>query len=310
MDAKVGSILEIEWSKLHESIVESVFDGVYFVDRNRRILYWNAAAERLTGYAAADVIGRRCADGLLRHCDGSGHSLCGAGCPLLQVMHDGECHEAHVFMHHADGHRIPVHIRGAPLRDGHGAIIGAVEIFTDDTDRVSALERVGRLEQEVHIDELTGIANRRYFDRMLRGVLAAFTRDHTPFGVLMIDIDHFKRFNDEHGHETGDEVLRFVAQTLGHACRANDTPARWGGEEFAVIVDGVDAAGLRVAAERVRAMIEAAGLQRDGRDLSVTVSVGAAMGDGLERAATVMERADAALYTSKQQGRNRVTLAP
>ena len=309
MRQNVEDAEQTDLTRLHESIVQSVMDGVYIVDRARRILFWNAAAERLTGFRAEDVIGHRCADGILRHCDDSGRCLCGENCPLKAVMASGEPDCAHVFLHHADGHRVPVYVRGAPMYDAHGRIIGAIEVFSDDTDRMTALERMRDLERESLIDELTGIANRRYFNRSLHASLSGFERNGSGFGVLMMDIDHFKRFNDTHGHETGDEVLKLVAATLGHGCRANDIPVRWGGEEFAVIADGTDPEGLLVLAERIRNLVASSSLRRPGGDLGVTISIGAAMVREGDDDASLIGRADGALYESKSGGRDRVTLA-
>jgi diguanylate cyclase (GGDEF)-like protein/PAS domain S-box-containing protein len=294
--------------RLQEVLVDTLLDGVYFVDRARRILYWNAAAERLTGYGVADVIGRRCADGLLRHCDAAGRCLCGDGCPLAAVMEDGQLRQAHVFLHHADGHRVPVHVRAAPMYDRQGRIIGALEVFSDDTDRINAIERLKELERDALLDELTGLANRRFFNRAIDACFAAYGRHETPFGLLLIDIDHFKRFNDTHGHDVGDAVLRLVGRTLAHGCRAHDTAARWGGEEFAVLTSAAEPSALSATAERLRALIAASGLDRDGMELGVTASVGGARvrpGDTPER---LIQRADRALYAAKLAGRNRVTI--
>ncbi len=291
-----------------DAILDGLTDAVYFVDRNRRILYWNKAAEELSGYKAEDVIGTSCADGILMHVDGDGKCLCKDGCPLAAVMEDGTSRSAHVFMHHADGHRKPVYVRAAAIRDPQGDIIGSVEIFSDDTERLNVLERIRDLEQAAMLDELTGLANRRYFNQASDACLANFKRNAAPFGLAMIDVDYFKRVNDTHGHDVGDEVLRMIARTLLHNCRGYDTPVRWGGEEFILIAEHVDEDMLRVIAERTRVLIASSSLKLLDRSLSVTVSIGASMvraGDDID--ATV-GRADSCLYKSKATGRNRTTI--
>src|SRR5664280_2072141 len=114
----------------YRDLVDNMSDGVYFVDRTRTITYWSRGAERLTGYHASEVVGRRCRDGILNHVDECGTELCGAGCPLKATIRDGRCRDAHVFMHHADGHRQPVWVRAAPLRDPAGEISGAARTQT------------------------------------------------------------------------------------------------------------------------------------------------------------------------------------
>jgi PAS domain S-box-containing protein len=112
------------------AVVDNLSDGIYFVDRRLRILYWNKGAEQITGFSAAEVVGHRCGLSLLNHCDEAGVDVCGKRCPLMATMRDGEQREAHVFLRHKDGHRRPVCVRAAALRDDGGKIVGAVETFT------------------------------------------------------------------------------------------------------------------------------------------------------------------------------------
>lgn len=291
-----------------DEILNSLAEGVYFVDRNRRILFWNKAAEAMSGFTAEQVLGRCCADGILMHVDETGRCLCQSGCPLTEVMDDGVHRDKHIFMRHVDGHRVPVHVRSAAIRNHDGVIIGAVEIFSDDTERLSALERLRALEQAAFLDELTGLANRRYFNRAIKASLASFERNCTPFGLAVVDIDHFKQFNDTHGHDAGDRALQMVAQTLSRNCRPYDTPVRWGGEEFVVISEHVDAESFGVVLERMRRLIAESALGLGGEELRVTVSIGASLARTCDTADTILKRADANLYHSKRLGRNRTTL--
>src|SRR5512136_2856200 len=112
---------------LYRTIVENMHDGLYFVDRKRRITYWNKAAERITGYSAAEVVGVGCADNFLVHVDSAGRQLCTGSCPLVASMQDGCFHEAEVFLHHKQGHRLPVWVRTSPIRGPGGGFTGAVE---------------------------------------------------------------------------------------------------------------------------------------------------------------------------------------
>jgi diguanylate cyclase (GGDEF)-like protein len=124
-----------------------------------------------------------------------------------------------------------------------------------------------------------------------------------------MDVDHFKQFNDNYGHNTGDLVLRMVAQTLRYAVRATDTTGRWGGEEFiAILHDFQDERDLERAAEKVRALVERSRLDVDGQGLTVTVSVGGTLLQAEDTSESLVGRADELMYRSKQAGRNRVTI--
>src|SRR5689334_15269715 len=116
-----------------DKLLELLFDGLYYVDRNKKISFWNKAAEKITGYERAEVTGFCCADNILRHIDDEGHELCLDGCPLSATLFDGQVREAHVYLHHKRGHRVPVSIRVTPIRDAEGEIIGAAEVFADNT---------------------------------------------------------------------------------------------------------------------------------------------------------------------------------
>jgi diguanylate cyclase (GGDEF)-like protein len=169
-----------------------------------------------------------------------------------------------------------------------------------------------RAEEQAVTDALTGLANRRHFEDRLVEEVERSRRSHEPAGLLMIDIDNFKRVNDRHGHVAGDQVLREVADVLRETAREIDLAARYGGEELALILPGASLSGAGQVAERVRAAIEAREILVDGQPepLRVTVSVGAAaLGHGPEEARALVAAADEALYRAKRLGKNRTELA-
>ena len=104
----------------YKDIVDNLYDGVYFVDRDRVITYWNKGAERITGYSAKETLGRACRDNLLNHVTANGIELCKSNCPLAAVMQDGNPREAEVYLHHKDGHRVPIIVRATAMRDAEG----------------------------------------------------------------------------------------------------------------------------------------------------------------------------------------------
>jgi diguanylate cyclase (GGDEF)-like protein/PAS domain S-box-containing protein len=293
----------------YEAVLDRVEDGIYFVDRRRRIRLWSHGAESITGFSRDDVLGGVCGNHSLCHVDGGGRLLCSQGCPLEHAIKQASPCENEAYLQHKLGHRIPVRIRSWPLRNRQGEIIGAVEVFRPTMVGRRQEQIIEELSQLALVDDLTHLPNRRHFDLQLDRRLAELNRFGWPFGVLMIDLDQFKQVNDNFGHHVGDQVLHMVARTLLANCRSLDTVARWGGEEFAAIIANVHNEELLRVAEKLRAMVESSGLRESSSaPVRVTISVGGAMARPNEPAADLMRRADDMLYAAKRSGRNRVVL--
>lgn len=290
----------------YHRLIDNLGEGVYFVDRDRRITFWNKAAEKITGFPGKEVLGRRCMDQVLNHVDDSGRCLCLEACPLSETIADGRERESEIYLHHKHGHRVPVRIRTSPISDESGRIVGAVEVFTDNSRNVSLEERLAELERLALLDPLTHLPNRRYVETHVEARFAELRRNDWPFGVLYIDIDRFKRVNDQHGHETGDRVLQLVARTLAANSRPFDIVGRWGGEEFVtVVVNSADTLRLSQVGERLRVMVAQSALREFPR-LRVTISIGAALASPEDTLETLLRRADEKLYQAKAAGRNKV----
>jgi diguanylate cyclase len=209
----------------------------------------------------------------------------------------------------------------APREDGSVAdpkVLSAVSKILEANQRleqqlVSAESKLHEQAEQIRVhatqaltDALTGLGNRRAFDAELTRRIADFQRRGTPVCLTILDVDHFKKFNDAHGHLAGDEVLRMVGQTLKTSARASDFVARYGGEEFAVVMPQSTVVEAVQGAERIRADIEKALCKFEGKSLRVTASFGVAQLATGDSAATLVQSADEALYAAKQGGRNQV----
>jgi diguanylate cyclase (GGDEF)-like protein len=165
-----------------------------------------------------------------------------------------------------------------------------------------------RLDALASTDALTGLANRRTALRVLEREAARARRGSGRIAVIMCDIDHFKLFNDEHGHVCGDAVLANTAATISQSVRSTDLAARWGGEEFLIIPGSSERSGLVALAERIRSQVEAAVCEFSGQHLSVTLTLGVSICEASVKAETAIALADEALYEGKRGGRNRVVV--
>ena len=283
-----------------QPILDVLEEGAYMVDRDRRITYWNKAAEKIPGYAGAVVVGSRCSDNILCHVTAEGKVLCTGGCPLRATIEDGASRKIEAYLHHRNGQRVPVFIRSAPLRNNDGVIVGAIELFS------ALLEELEQLRHENLVDALTRLGNRRYLEIIGEARLARFRDNDVCFALLMLDIDHFKNVNDRYGHQTGDKVLQMTARSVLGAIRPLDAAIRYGGEEIVVLCPNCSRDDAKAIAERIRILISHAWIDEgDGAHISVTVSIGGSIAKKGDDIAAMIRRADARMYRCKKSGRNR-----
>jgi diguanylate cyclase (GGDEF)-like protein/PAS domain S-box-containing protein len=292
---------------IYQSLIRNVFDGIYQIDKIGRVIAWNQGAERITGIQAEQVLGTFCGDNHVTHLLENGTELESQNLPILLTLNDGNSRESLVFFKHTEGYRVSTLARTIPTKDELGQITGAMEIFSDNKAVIAAYQRNRKVEQTMLLDALTGIGNRPHIEGKIKFAIEDYQAIGAVFGVLFIDIDHFKNLNDTYGHLTGDKVLRFVANTLRQNLRTTDSCGRWGGEEFLALVPEINAAGLRVVAEKLRGLIEQANIEDNGKILKVTISIGATMIRSEDDFQSLLRRADELMYQSKQGGRNRAT---
>lgn len=299
-------------------LLDDLPDGAYIVDHDRNITYWNSSAEAITGYKRQRVLGHSCQDNLLMHINDTGELLCLKLCPVAKTLRDGQVREARVYLHHADGHRVPVIVRVAPIKQGE-VITGALEIFSVDQSLATVLAQQEEVSCEDDYDALTRLCSSEVARRRVEERLAQYHQDGKPFGVLMVDIDYLSRVNNAFGYPVGDQIIQMAARSLSSSLTPQDFAARWGGEEFLAVVEVADEPALFQIANRIRILVENSSLHFNAprlavgpapvmQSIRVTVSVGGALvepGDTPER---IMLRVERTLQLSKNQGRNRVTI--
>jgi diguanylate cyclase (GGDEF)-like protein/PAS domain S-box-containing protein len=295
--------------EFYRQLLDHIADGIYFVDRERRIHYWNKGAEQITGFSAAEILGRQCHDAVLNHVDAAGRSLCrGDGCPLILCMFDCREHQDHIFLHNKDGRRVPVKVRSQPMYNDLGQMVGAVEIFSDATAEFEMRRRTEAMQRMAFIDHLTELPNRRYLEMTLRSLLTEARPPQENFGILLFDLDRLKFLNDTCGHSAGDEALRQAGHAVASALRPTDIAGRWGGDEFLAIVHNVDAEILSELARRAVTMTGRKQVTAQAQQIQLSISAGATLvrpGETLEQ---LVVRADALLYRSKSGGGGRATM--
>jgi diguanylate cyclase (GGDEF)-like protein/PAS domain S-box-containing protein len=271
------------------------------IDSAGVVTAWNAAAETMFGWRRMEAVGRELAEMIIppdmrdKHRDGIEAYLRTGYGPMLGPRTE-------VMARHRDGAEIPVELSIIAIDEGEGgpSFHGFVRDITErkllETQQAEMLEAA---QESARIDSLTSLPNRRGWDEALSRELLRSRREETPFCVALLDLDHFKAFNDEHGHQAGDRLLRRGASAWRLALRQSDMIARYGGEEFAVLLP---ACAIDEAMEVVERLREAT---PEGQ----TVSAGVAQWNGYEAEEALIDRADLALYNAKREGRDRTNAA-
>jgi diguanylate cyclase (GGDEF)-like protein/PAS domain S-box-containing protein len=294
----------------------------FVIDPDRSVVIWNRACERLTGVAAADVLGTsehwRAFYENERYCLAD---LVALERPdkLSDLYSQYLVRSEHGMGFSAEnwcvmpklGNHLYLAIDAGPIHDEDGNLIAVVETLRDMTDQKRAEMALQTLAAK---DGLTGLANRRAFDSTLQSEWLRLEHSGKPMSLLFVDVDHFKLFNDRHGHQSGDECLRAVATIVGaQALRPIDLAARYGGEEFAIILPETGRDGARDVAERIRQAVLDLKIAHGAPRASahVTLSVGVATLEPGPHAGcdSLLAQADQALYAAKRLGRNRVIAA-
>lgn len=283
------------------AIVASSDDAIIATTLDGTIVHWNAAAARIYGYPAAEMIGRPLAS--ITPAD----EVDEMRETLALVAAGARVEPFDAVRVHQHGRVLDVSVTVSPILDARSAIVGASWIERDVTGRRHVERMISHL---AFHDPLTGLANRTLLADRLQNSLERTRRAGGMVAVVYLDLDDFKQVNDRHGHDAGDHVLVMLAQQLRDVVRAEDTVARLGGEEFALLLPETTLERALAVAERARAALEASGVRlTGGRWLSVTASFGAADFPASPDRASLLRDADQALYAAKRHGKNRIVAA-
>ncbi len=196
--------------KLFQLTFDSIYDGVYIVDRHRKIVYWNKGAEKLTGYTAEEVKGHRCSEGILNHIDANGTLLCRNACPIVEVMATGIENGYKVYPKHKNGKRFPVETHISPIRDEDGTIVGAIEVFRD-----ASIHENYRILQE----KFNAMIKKYVSEQTMTEVIMRLHSEHSSFDphlvdvtVMYLDIVQFTQFSEKHSPE---QVIQMLNDLFG-----------------------------------------------------------------------------------------------
>jgi len=275
-------------------ITSNIADGVYVMDKAGQITFSNHRATEILGYSQEELNGTIAHDLFHRH-DGGNHTLL-EDCPIYQVIQTRGRYEGEEQFANKAGNLLTVQVASQPMLKG-GRVVGSVTVFRDITEQ-KLLEEQLRLMSIT--DPLTGVYNRRFLQETLLKELYRAERHGDSFSLIMLDLDHFKRINDSYGHEAGDRVLRHVVALMRKRIRSSDCLARWGGEEFMLLLPHTELEAANALAETLLLDLREAEVSGIGK---VSASFGVTAGQPGDTVERLEQRVDALMYAAKQAGR-------
>lgn len=266
-----------------------LYEGAYVLDENRKIVFFNPAAERMTGFKATDAVGRFEHDNLLNIIDENGMQL-----SILPRYKEDEL----VYIQHALGHRIPVYMKTLKLEsDLESSLI--VELFHEAKSKSTSSLAKGTL------DRVTGLANKGYVAYLIKHRLAAYKGFGVPLGIFMVDIDNFEAMNQTYGKSFCDRIFKMIGMSYKASLLTADLVGRWHGDAFIVLMDSVSQADMRRMAERLRIIAENSAIRGElFKDVEVTVSIGGTKIRTDDSYESLMDRLAVNLKTAKSKGGN------
>ncbi|RIK75340.1 MAG: hypothetical protein DCC67_15450 [Planctomycetota bacterium] len=288
-----------------QQLIDSMHDGVIFVDQHKNIFMWSKGAERLTGVSSSAAMGRQFTPGLLDLCNTAGRRVRDETCPVARALASTAQLRQRLEILGRQGEHVAIDLHAMPVFCRDGNLRGATVLLQDAQPEVSLEEKCEALHAEVTKDPMTKVANRAEFDRMLALFIEAHQQAGLPCSLIMTDIDHFKSINDTFGHQAGDEAIITVANLLKAMCRSGDLVARYGGEEFAVLCSDCTMEDAAARAEQIRRKLSETQHAYLG-NRKLTSSFGVAQLQPSDTAESLLRRSDQALLMAKEQGRNQV----
>jgi PAS domain S-box-containing protein/diguanylate cyclase (GGDEF)-like protein len=295
------------------AVVDSLPVGVCLADSNLRVIYWNLGAEQITGFLRHEVLGRPVKQSGVLHVKPDGTLAADDPHLLEETVHDGKRRQAQFYLRHRAGHHVPVSAWSVPIRDARNLIIGAVECF-EVHDTVAAQARHNAtLAAHGCLDFVTGLPNRGMAMARLRESLALYSEYHLPFGLIAVQLDDLRAFEEAHSSAAVHAILHVCAQTIAHALPATAFLSRWTEDQFLAVIPECDRVELEKLWHEIHRAVNGTGIQWWGDSLTIQASVGWGLSEPKDTLDTLLERLKLSLAqeaTSEANGTKAKPVAP
>ncbi|MDI6699550.1 MAG: diguanylate cyclase [Candidatus Saccharicenans sp.] len=289
-------------------LLDYTTDGCALLDQDKKIIFWNRAAEDLTGFKREEMQGRCCQAEPALYTDYTGQSLCGENCMCEKVFKDKAPQVVEVFIQNKAGYRVPVRLKALPMLNPDGLAVGVALVFTSTSPAITIPLRVPELEKMQLLDLDTGIPNRLCMEMYLKNKISEFQKYNIPFGLIFADIDNYNKVQERFGRFNGAKLIRMIARTIQKNIRYLDMVARWDNEEFIICLLNIDENRLDIVANKLRLLVAESYITIETGLLNATISMGATLVQRFDTVESLVKRAEQLMLHSKWLGRNRVSL--
>ncbi|RLC58662.1 MAG: hypothetical protein DRH89_00530 [Candidatus Cloacimonadota bacterium] len=292
----------------YQTLLENLFEGVYYVDNKKKIKYWSSGAELITGYLSSEVMGKTCSQDILAHTSLDGDPLCLTGCLMRNTLATGSFYKAEAFLRHKDGHNVHISLRITPMYNSKGEIVGATHIFTNN----EAFFTIDTEETEKHhktfYDIVTKLPNQHNLKMILKAKIEEYARYQWSFAIYLLEIDNFEKIEASYNEETRNSILSKIGSSLQNEIRPFDIVGRWSENQFMAILVKVDDDKIELLGKRLLKKFAKTPIQVGLGEVKFTLSAGATLIQPEDTPDDIAKRAERLKNYSLGKGGNRLSI--
>jgi diguanylate cyclase (GGDEF)-like protein/PAS domain S-box-containing protein len=261
----------------YQTLLESMYEGVYYVDLDRKIKYWSKGAEIITGYSCVEALGRQCSRNFLAHTSLNGVDYCTSDCLMRNTLISGSYLKTEAYLIHKNGKKVHVSLRISPMFDNKGKISGATHIFTNNEAYLNLRPDEIKRNYELYYDPLTDLPTRYNTELTLKTKIEEFRRYQWQFAIYLMEIDDFEELKKTYDKEVVDSFIMKFSKLIRKDIRPFDILGRWDENKFLVIMVNVHEKEMRMLGERMRQLIEKTAFKTENTSQRITFSQGSVL---------------------------------
>ncbi len=289
----------------YRNLIENLYEGLFYVDKNRRIKFWSKGAGKITGYSKYEAINNIYSEDFLDPTDADGKKRINDSSIFAQTLKDGASKQYELTIKHKDGHKVPVAIRISPMFDNKGNIAGVTHLFTDNKDNLEHFVTDSEEYQQSFIDSVTKLPNEVSLEMSIDNKLSEFRRYNRPFGLLFFEIDNFDKLVNLYSNRFDENVLTKISELLLEDIRPFDIAGRWSEKEFAIVLVNVDENSVYIIGNRLKNIVENTDFTIGKGSLDITLSISGIIATQIDSSELLIEKSQETTKKCKLMGGNK-----